>query len=403
MAVQNYTVWKDFEGSAISVTPGATQTVVAADSIRITHDASSGGIGSVTVSGWNSAHFDTTTSVVLTKGSFIERPFKASPTLSQSFITVSASGFTSGSCSYSISSPLDTTPTQFFLPSDKINQPLSQYSYLGTITVLGVNTSVSANITNGEILHNGLWGTSGLFTVNQTVSVRVLMPGTYNTSVTCTLTIGASPSTSDSITLTTIPTVIPDTVIDFPDTLPFSLLDVAAFYGTNAAPITLRDYYKNDDLVPNISANSGVPSSGAISLLDFVGSGSAFYFITEPKAKSDFINTSPNNPGTASVQWLIGTGVDAGWHVGFGAGMNTISAARMTITVDSGTANNVTVLPVGADVFSAGATFFSISVPVGGNTELTWTGTATLYVRHPIITSNIISRTISWQLGSFGP
>lgn len=43
-------------------------------------------------------------------------------------------------------------------------------------------------------------------------------------------------------------------------------------YG-GALPFNLRDYYRGGARVPNTAANSGVPTSGAISLLNFLGQG----------------------------------------------------------------------------------------------------------------------------------
>ena len=49
-----------------------------------------------------------------------------------------------------------------------------------------------------------------------------------------------------------------------------SLGDLRTFFGDSGS-IALGDLYKGGSLVPNISQNSGVPSSGTIDLADFYG------------------------------------------------------------------------------------------------------------------------------------
>lgn len=49
-----------------------------------------------------------------------------------------------------------------------------------------------------------------------------------------------------------------------------SLQDIAAEFG-GSAPHSLTEYYRGGSLVPNTAANSGIPTSGAISLEDFYG------------------------------------------------------------------------------------------------------------------------------------
>lgn len=51
---------------------------------------------------------------------------------------------------------------------------------------------------------------------------------------------------------------------------PISLADIAAEFG-GSAPHSLSEYYRGGGLVPDTPANSGIPTSGAISLSDFYG------------------------------------------------------------------------------------------------------------------------------------
>jgi len=54
---------------------------------------------------------------------------------------------------------------------------------------------------------------------------------------------------------------------------PISITDLVTEFGGDA-PHSLTEYYRGGSLVPNITANNGVPTSGAISLTDFFGASS---------------------------------------------------------------------------------------------------------------------------------
>ena len=53
-----------------------------------------------------------------------------------------------------------------------------------------------------------------------------------------------------------------------------SISDLVAEFG-GSAPHSLSEYYRGGSLVPNTGTNSGVPTSGAISLTDFYGASAA--------------------------------------------------------------------------------------------------------------------------------
>lgn len=58
-----------------------------------------------------------------------------------------------------------------------------------------------------------------------------------------------------------------------PSSGPISLEMIRQFYG-GAAPDSIFEYYRGGAYVPNTAGNSGVPTSGAISLFNFYGQGS---------------------------------------------------------------------------------------------------------------------------------
>lgn len=58
-----------------------------------------------------------------------------------------------------------------------------------------------------------------------------------------------------------------------------SLSDLRGEFG-GSAPDSLSEYYRGGSLVPDIAANAGIPTSGAISLSDFYGGQAINYNIT---------------------------------------------------------------------------------------------------------------------------
>lgn len=55
-----------------------------------------------------------------------------------------------------------------------------------------------------------------------------------------------------------------------PSSPPISSNQIQSEFG-GSSPFTITDYYRGGSLVPNISQNNGVPTSGPISILDFLG------------------------------------------------------------------------------------------------------------------------------------
>lgn len=84
-----------------------------------------------------------------------------------------------------------------------------------------------------------------------------------------------------------------------------SMLELRNFYGklnqyTNDS-IAISNLYKGGLLVPNISQNSSIPTSGAISLSNFRNSYNNFYWEDAPNTQGGFgFNL---NGGTVYVQW----------------------------------------------------------------------------------------------------
>jgi hypothetical protein len=86
------------------------------------------------------------------------------------------------------------------------------------------------------------------------------------------------------------------------------------FGGSN--PIGLNEYYRGGAYVPNIPSNSGVPTSGAISVSNFYGTNAAFVFNQTISSNTANYNLSSamtaagwNGTTTAFVNVTVGSGV----------------------------------------------------------------------------------------------
>jgi hypothetical protein len=81
-----------------------------------------------------------------------------------------------------------------------------------------------------------------------------------------------------------------------------SINDLVAEFG-GSAPQSLTDYYRGGGLVPDITANNSVPTSGAISLEDFYGASNADY-------TPDSINFNNLGPGDTLGNTVTVTGIN---------------------------------------------------------------------------------------------
>src|SRR5210317_1584386 len=110
---------------------------------------------------------------------------------------------------YSISTqgvPVDTTPNPFSF-TDQSNLNLNTLIYSNTVTISGINQTVSVSATNGAqfSINGGSYVTSGSISNGQTLRVRLTSSGSYNTAVSTIVTVGG---TSDVWSITTRSAVV---------------------------------------------------------------------------------------------------------------------------------------------------------------------------------------------------
>lgn len=110
---------------------------------------------------------------------------------------------------YSISTggvPADTTPDAFNF-TDQSNLNLNTLIYSNTVTISGINQTVSVSATNGAqfSINGGSYVTSGSISNGQTLRVRLTSSGSYSTTTSTTVTVGG---TSDIWSITTRSAVV---------------------------------------------------------------------------------------------------------------------------------------------------------------------------------------------------
>lgn len=237
-----------------------------------------------------------------------------------STLTITANGGANSTFTVSTVSP-DTTPNAFTLGTVS-NQTPGTWVYSNTITVSGINTTASCTLRDVNYLavantknyiqyskNGGSYsGGNDNFTVVNGDTLRVRVVGfVWGASVVARLSIGgvtsdftaqhvSKPGASGSGIITVFPKTAGQTI--------WLGADVAAFFG-GTAPHNISEYYRGGSYVQNITKNNGVPTSGAIDLTDFIGSGKSNYILSYPTVLSG--SYSGVNDYTLSLSFSGGT------------------------------------------------------------------------------------------------
>lgn len=267
----------------------------------------------------------------------------------------------------------DTIPNQFSIGADITNSGADQY-YYRSFTVSGINasTTFSANSTGTGSqtrisTDNSTWTTSITRTNGQTVYVRVKSSSSFNTTTTHTVSAGG---VFDSLSITTssggtgsgtlIPLGITTGAID--------LNTLRSFFGNptyNSSTISMSDLYRGGNLVPDISQNSDVPTSGEIELADLYGAHTQLTIDKNPDVKQFFIPYG-QPAGTAVLNWSMSTSptgqgsVDTGYKA-----LKFVCDYRwiFDVTDTSGNVPNLSVLEWGGVNYASQATSFPYTTP----------------------------------------
>lgn len=126
---------------------------------------------------------------------------------------------------------------------------------------------------------------------------------------------------------------------------PITLADIKTEFGI-AGTVGLTDLYRGGEHIPDTPANVGVPTSGSIDLLDFLGASNQSVALADETIAASVI--SPNNAvagyalnSNGSVQQTINNSTSniGTWLLGGAASGFEVRATAVSGTVTSGTLN----------------------------------------------------------------
>jgi hypothetical protein len=397
-------------GGSFNASP-TSLTVARGDTIRFTRSDLGGSSQTMTVSGFTTARFTSATNITLSSnGAVGSRIVRADATLGSFSLTASAGSLGSITISITITSGLDTTPDDFSFAAATLAQPGSLIES-NVVTITGINTAVSVSVNAGSFMADldGVWRTSGTILQGQKLQLRLGASGAYNATTSMTVTVG---TVSRSFSVTTANDPGSGEIIPFPFTSgELGLNNIIDFFGGVipldgvVAPRNLRAYMKGAGYVPNIAQNGNIPSSGNLSVRQFLGSATALYFLRYPGFRSAGGSTV-NGAVTPSVDWsYAGANVSYNPRIGFGS----IAASceyRYRVLPDAGsTLNVVSSISGSINAFSAWGTEAGIvlSVTVPFYTEHIITGTVEFQVRHRSYPSVVLSASARYSLSGVGP
>lgn len=307
--------------SVLSVTEGDTVTF---NLTNISGIASNATVGSFDAGEWD----NTSAVTVTTSTSPVKTAFASSGSDSVSISATNSNWTTTRTVTFNFESGTDTTPDAFNLGSNIQNADLNTEFPLSVVTVEGISSTatITASVTNAIFSVNDSSGSTAS-SANKTVSINdkiytfVTSSTSYSTAKTVTLSMGG---VSDSLTITTkeappdpqdgtlIPLGISSGALD--------LETLRDFFGNPTLAvdtISMSDLYKGGDLVPNITQNSLVPTSGVISLSNFYDVYTSLFIEDELGYYSELAGSSTSGTAVLLIDLNATSGGDAG--IGYGA------------------------------------------------------------------------------------
>lgn len=427
MANQSVTVFGDAGLGAILVQNGGSSgnrlVMEAGDVLTITHASYSSISSTVSVTGFGTGQWTSATQLSISRSSSATKTVKSSPTAASVNLTVSRSGYTSGTIYISVVDSADTTPDAFTFNSITNANPGADYE-LGSFVVTGINVGVTMTATGTAGTKTKI-GVGGSYTTlsktvynNQRVFVKGTAPSQYGSSTSATVTIGGVSHTA-TITTPTTPagTKIPIGV----SSGAISLDNVRKLFGPASAPgvygtASMSNYYRNGTYVPNVTTgtpnNNNIPTSGTIDLADFYNSCTTLFFDDDPQNKSLNLSTvGQGNSGSLSwypnTDWTMGFGPDMAFLVEYQIFHEVIigeiigSLTTVTLTANG---TNYNLLASQADITTGyGSGSMGISVTAPQNCEAFVVGSVTLTARHRVYTSYTRSIEFQYNVSVYGP
>lgn len=369
------------------------------DSIRFTSSNSN-----YTVSGMSSTIWTTSSSFVVTATS--PKILTARTTANgTNTLTCSPSGYPARSRSITVREQ-DLTPDTPNIPnltgqnpSDKVrSQPFRVTGIDGPATVTIVGGWIWSWV-NGQEVYNV---TSKTVVNNEYLSFGLDTPSTFNTQKSVTVTIGTWTGTW-TVTTRDIGADISYIAVPYSGST-IKLSDViATFSNPFTSPGNLRNYFRapGGAFVPDLAVNAGVPTSGVLRLSHFIGARNALYWVKMPQNISYSWNTVASGSKTLTATWnMEGFGSGQSFSLGFGDYLNSYAEIRYVLSLGAGVSYSVDGGNPGT--WSTRNRWISLSASGVAGREDTYSGSVTVYVRHPRFPTVILSKTFSASFFFFG-
>ena len=285
----------------------STKTIVPGDTATFTV---SSGSESVELVGYTSSGLSSTRPI----GYFIAAGSSVVITVSNTgtkYVTFGAQGTTRIATLNSTSTPPPTpypTPTAFSFPT-VTGAARSTLIYSTTATITGINVPVNVSASNNAYISvdgGNYTAVEQSINNNQTIRVRQRSSGEYSGSVATTVYIkyGGVTKYATNWTVTSEPAPDINTYPQIPvGNLPIGMGDLINVFGKLGTDASIKDYYRGGPLVPNLTRNSNIPTSGTIALSSFQGSANAFYWIKEPELKVASASLPENKGQRIELYW----------------------------------------------------------------------------------------------------
>lgn len=185
--------------------------------------------------------------------------------------------------------------------------------------------------------------------------------------------------------------------------LPFSLIDVAEFYGYRGyiQDAYLSDYIRGGDYIPNITENSSVPTSTPIALSSLAGSKTSLYFKVGPPEVQVQVNTL-QAARSLEAYW----GMNGNFYVGYSSNMGFNMQFRITVVSNekSGDMSNTNAyLDVHSTGFHELNANFRVKANGKQNTETLHIVKLKVEMRHKSYPSVVVTDYCTGWLSFYGP
>lgn len=401
------TIWSLSAGGST----GNRLQMIQGDTLQINLNSVGAPGASLTVSNFSGSYWTATGNLVITSsGSRTTKSSVATPASIGLVLTASGGG-TSGTRTLYIEivSGDDIVPDAFDLGDNVVGARLGGNYYTKTVAVSGITVGVLASITAGTlVVNNQDRGSSYTVYAGDTVQVGITASSLYTTTISTQLNIGG---VTDSWAVTTQNDPASGELIPFPVTsLPISLSQVCNFFGGlstvayELGPKNILSYLRGGQYVPNIAANTGIPTTAPIRLSQFIGSATSFFMLYSPPYKRVSVSTV-QGPAEAWITWAVGTDYD----VGFGPGMRNSCEYRYGDLVEyTGARFSQGVTLVGSGslnpaVYAPGNKIISITVSSPQMQDAMYEGKLTVYIRLLWDTSKVITATLHYRIYFYGP